>query len=68
MYSFFRSSQAFTLMELMLVIAILMILFMVVSVPYGYYAERARVRDGASRIEQVWTLAHSSVQNGAVVA
>ena len=60
------SSHGFTLVEIMVVIAIVIILAMGVGVPYSYYADRTRVRDAGSRIEQLWTLAHTEVKNGAV--
>lgn len=61
-----HTSHGFTLVEIMVVIAIVIILAMFVSVPYSYYADRTRVRDAGSRIEQLWTLAHTEVKNGAV--
>jgi hypothetical protein len=49
---------------MILVIAIIMILFLVSTIPYGYYMNRARVEQSTESIAQKWTLVHTDVRNG----
>lgn len=60
-----RTSRAgFTLVEILVVIAIILALLGVGMFPYRYYIERGYVEKAADGVAQEWVLAHKSVRNG----
>ncbi|MFZ2256464.1 MAG: prepilin-type N-terminal cleavage/methylation domain-containing protein [Patescibacteria group bacterium] len=56
--------KGFTLIEMMIVIAIIMMLLGLVLFPYSYYMQRAYVENTGDTIAQGWILAHKDVRNG----
>jgi len=54
----------FTLVEMMIVIAIISILFTISLLPYGYYIERANLEKSTDMIGQEWILGHKDIRNG----
>lgn len=57
-------NQGFTLIEMMIVIAIIMTLLGLVLFPYSYYMQRAYVENSIDIIWQKWILAHKDIRNG----
>lgn len=57
-------NSGFTMLELMIVIAMIMMLFAISIFPYNYYMDRARVENTIDTISQEWILAHNDVRNG----
>lgn len=69
--SYFASSlssqkSGFTLIELMIVIAIIGILAMIVGAPYGYLSDKQRLNTQKFRLEQLISQARSEARNGAL--
>ncbi len=60
----FSWHSGFTLIELMIVMAIIIILFSITLFPYDFYMERARVEKESDMISQEWILQHNAVRNG----
>lgn len=58
-----HSRKAFTLMELMIVIAIVWILMTVWLLPYKDYMDRAELINTIDNINQEWILSHKEVRN-----
>jgi prepilin-type N-terminal cleavage/methylation domain-containing protein len=61
---FQHSKKAFTLIEMMIVIAIILVLLSLVFLPYGYYIERSYVERSIDTVGQGWILAHKDIRNG----
>lgn len=59
-----QNIKAFTLIELMIVVSILMALMWLVLFPYTYYMQRAYVENSIDTIWQKWILAHKDIRNG----
>lgn len=62
MISSSKNSSWFTLVEMMIVIAIIGILFMITLFPYGYYMQRWYVERAADGLSQEWILAHKAIR------
>ncbi len=58
------SKKAFTLIEMMIVIAIILVLLSLVFLPYGYYMQRSYVERSIDTVGQGWILAHKDIRNG----
>lgn len=56
--------SGFTLIEMVVVIAIIMTLLGLIFFPYGYYMQRAYVERTTDTIGQGWVLAHKDIRNG----
>lgn len=56
--------DGFTLVEMMIVIAIISILFTISLLPYWYYIERANLEKTSDMIGQEWILGHKDIRNG----
>lgn len=61
--SIIKDSRAFTLIELMIVISIIITLLGLVFFPYSYYMQRAHVENTIDIVGQKWILAHKDVRN-----
>ncbi len=62
-YSLSRISRVwFTLFEIMIVIAMILILLGSGLYPYSYYMERARAEKTMDKISQEWILAHQAIR------
>lgn len=59
---FLRNSSGFTLIELMIVIAMMAILIGSGIFPYAYYMDRARVEKTIDTISQEWIIAHQKIK------
>ena len=62
MLSLNQKTSGFTLMELMIVIAIIVILLGFSMFPYGYYMQRSYTERAADWIGQEWVLAHKAIR------
>jgi prepilin-type N-terminal cleavage/methylation domain-containing protein len=56
--------RGFTLIEMMIVIAIILVLLSLVFLPYGYYMQRSYVERSIDTVGQGWILAHKDIRNG----
>lgn len=56
--------RGFTMIEMMIVIAIVIVLMGLVAFPYGYYMQRANVESAIDTVSQGWILAHKDIRNG----
>jgi prepilin-type N-terminal cleavage/methylation domain-containing protein len=59
-----HQKKGFTLIEMMIVIAIIMTLLGLVFFPYSYYMQRAYVENTVDTLSQGWILAHKDIRNG----
>lgn len=59
-----NSNSWFTMIEMMIVIAIIVFLFSMALFPYNYYMERSYVERTIDSIWQEWILAHKDIRNG----
>lgn len=59
---FNKNTSGFTLIEMIIVIAIISILLGIGMFPYGYYMQRAYTERAADGIAQEWILAHKSIR------
>jgi hypothetical protein len=57
-----KNTSAFTLIELMIVIAMVIILVWASIFPYTYYMDRARVEKTIDAISQEWVIAHQKIR------
>jgi competence protein ComGF len=62
--SLVQNTRAFTLLELMIVVSIIMTLMGLVLFPYNYYMQRAYVENSIDIVGQKWILAHKDIRNG----
>ncbi len=62
--SVIKNTKAFTLVELMIVVSIIMTLMGLVFFPYSYYMQRAYVENSIDIVGQKWILAHKDIRNG----
>ena len=64
MFNIQEKHSWFTLVEIMIVVTIIMILFGMSILPYGYYMDRAYLERTTDAIGQEWILSHKQVRNG----
>lgn len=62
MFLYKHTSRGFTLVELMIVIAMIALLLWSGIFPYSFYMERARVEKTLDKISQEWIIAHQDIR------
>lgn len=58
------SRKGFTMVEIMIVIAIIIALCSIALFPYGYYMQRSYVENTIDTVGQEWVLAQKEIRNG----
>ncbi len=58
-----KRTSGFTLIELIIVMAIIMILLGIAMFPYAYYMQRSYTERAADGLSQEWILAHKAIRS-----